>query len=141
MAVSGLCILLIVPIVSGKATIILTPVTFFTVAGMLIKPMMQTFEAASEINAKADSIDSPDWVNKCLDPSAQVNFTGMTNQKETLESVALEMNQLAIVCLVYVCMIGLVTLLVISMLLLSFCLLYTSPSPRDATLSRMPSSA
>ena len=24
---------------------------------------------------------------------------------------------------------------------LSFCLLYTSPSPRDATLSRMPSSA
>ena len=25
--------------------------------------------------------------------------------------------------------------------LLSFCLLYTSPSPRDATLSRMPSSA
>ena len=26
-------------------------------------------------------------------------------------------------------------------LLLKFCLLYTSPSPRDATLSRMPSSA
>ena len=25
--------------------------------------------------------------------------------------------------------------------ILSFCLLYTSPSPRDATLSRMPSSA
>ena len=24
---------------------------------------------------------------------------------------------------------------------ISFCLLYTSPSPRDATLSRMPSSA
>ena len=26
-------------------------------------------------------------------------------------------------------------------LVISFCLLYTSPSPRDATLSRMPSSA
>ena len=25
--------------------------------------------------------------------------------------------------------------------MLNFCLLYTSPSPRDATLSRMPSSA
>ena len=29
----------------------------------------------------------------------------------------------------------------ISMIILKDCLLYTSPSPRDATLSRMPSSA
>ena len=37
----------------------------------------------------------------------------------------------------------LVTLVLIAVLLvpLSGCLLYTSPSPRDATLSRMPSSA
>ena len=31
--------------------------------------------------------------------------------------------------------------LVVALLLITFCLLYTSPSPRDATLSRMPSSA
>ena len=29
----------------------------------------------------------------------------------------------------------------VTMLLIYYCLLYTSPSPRDATLSRMPSSA
>ena len=35
----------------------------------------------------------------------------------------------------------LLAVLVLVPILVMFCLLYTSPSPRDATLSRMPSSA
>ena len=34
-----------------------------------------------------------------------------------------------------------ILLIIVSFTLVDFCLLYTSPSPRDATLSRMPSSA
>ena len=47
-----------------------------------------------------------------LIPAARVGFVGLYRDEETLEPVE------------YYC-----------------CLLYTSPSPRDATLSRMPSSA
>ena len=38
-------------------------------------------------------------------------------------------------------LIGIVSIIVIFCVLAYFCLLYTSPSPRDRTRSRMPSSA
>ena len=37
--------------------------------------------------------------------------------------------------------VGVVELILILVVLIGLCLLYTSPSPRDALLSRMPSSA
>ena len=62
------------------------------------------------------------FMSKLINESSYLSGTGETNTFDTAEAVA-ESDEL------------------MREMFFSICLLYTSPSPRDATLSRMPSSA
>ena len=46
-AVAALCIILIMPIASGKGTVVGTPIAFIISAGLFVEPIQDCFEAAS----------------------------------------------------------------------------------------------
>ena len=70
-------------------------------------------EDAADPNSRGISLNK--WINDEISKSLSINNDNLINNKEKLWKASLAK--------------------------LSFCLLYTSPSPRDRLLSRMPSSA
>ena len=50
MSVAILCIMLVVPICSGKATFLCTPLAFITNAGMLTAMAVNYFDAVDQLN-------------------------------------------------------------------------------------------
>ena len=66
MSVAILCIMLIVPICSGKATPICTPLAFITNAGMLTAMAVNYFAAIDQLNQQKDALLIPDRFLECF---------------------------------------------------------------------------
>ena len=84
------------------------------------------------------------WFGEGAFTQAFVPLLAATKAKEGDAATALLVSRVATVLfwtLVLTCVLGVVGAPVLVYLMASGCLLYTSPSPRDGLLSRMPSSA
>ena len=99
--------------------------------------MLQVYhQGKHECHVKPNIYENDDYINHALEESGgamgpkQLAFAQMTKEM-TRQQTTGEINMMAIV--------NIATQLTDSKRIA--CLLYTSPSPRDATLSRMPSSA
>ena len=66
MAVAGLCVVIITPIVSGEGTWLGSPAALITLAGMWMKIITVAWQAHDDIIAFTESGESPLWVNDCL---------------------------------------------------------------------------
>ena len=106
LATAILCVILIVPLASGKATVICTPIAFVTAAGMLVKPMIHTFSGSSELSALAGSDDLTNELNlkfnSCFDQGSQINFATLKNSQVKLLKVSDRMHILAILMLIVI---------------------------------------
>ena len=80
-------------------------------------------KAVEQINEAVDNRDEPKLMAVMTSPEASLSSVKPENSSWYMQNLVDEKALKAEVCL------------------FSFCLLYTSPSPRDGLLSRMPSSA
>ena len=88
MAISGLCIILILPIASGKATFICTPIAFVTVAGLLVKPQMLTWRTSEWLADYENSMKLPEWTNECIDQNVTIDYALFDSQSDTIEFIS-----------------------------------------------------
>ena len=72
LAVACLIVILVMPVSSGKGTFICTPIAFIVVAGMFVKPLLLTFDAANELEEEQLSMKAPEWINDCVDNSVTI---------------------------------------------------------------------
>ena len=73
MAVAALCVILITPFAAGQATIVMTPLTFITIAGMYAAIIDLSWKSQQELRDHAKGMTTPYWVNECLDESLELD--------------------------------------------------------------------
>ena len=66
MSVAILCIMLVVPVCSGKATVVCTPLAFITNAGMLTAMAVTYFDAINQLDEQHDALLIPDRFLECF---------------------------------------------------------------------------
>ena len=66
MAVAALCVILITPVASGKATVLLTPAAFICTAGMFMDILIKAFASSEELVDYSNGLNVPDWLQGCL---------------------------------------------------------------------------
>ena len=111
MAVTALIIILVVPICSGKGTFVCTPIAFITVAGIFVKPLILSWDAASELELEAASIKVPDWINQCVDSNVVVDLSLLEDSRSDIESLVGSIRTLATLMTIFCFMVALITCL------------------------------
>ena len=106
MAVSALCVILIVPIASGQGTVICTPVTLLTIAGMFAALISEGWKSQQELRDYADSMSAPVWINDCLDEELYLDLGYIDGQRAELIDVADSIKSLSILMIAYCCMVA-----------------------------------
>ena len=110
LAISALCIMLILPIASGKATMICTPIAFLVVACLLVKPLMLTLSSSQWLSDYVNSTVLPDWTNECIDQNVTIDFSGFESQRDEIEFISGQMFILSVLMAIYCCMVALCAL-------------------------------
>ena len=76
LGIAGLCIILTLPIISGKGTILCTPIAFLTLFVMLAIVSAYSWVAEADIrNRNLVQGDKDSWLGKCLDDSENIDVT------------------------------------------------------------------
>ena len=96
-------IILVVPIASGKATFVCTPIAFIVVAGIFAKPILLSYQAASELEQEAASLRVPDWINECIDSNVDVDLTELDSSRSDIEDIVSSIRILATLMTIFCC--------------------------------------
>lgn len=102
--------MLILPIASGKATTICTPIAFLVVACLLVKPLMLTLSSSQWLSDYVDSSVLPDWTNECIDQNVTIDFANFREQRDEIEFISGQMFILSVLMAIYCCMVALCVL-------------------------------
>ena len=108
LAVAALIVILVVPITSGKATFVCTPIAFITVAGMFVKPLILSYDAATELEKEAASLVVPDWINDCIDSNVYVDMSDLDTSRSQIEDLVGSIRALATLMTIFCCMVALI---------------------------------
>ena len=100
-AVAILIVMIVVPIASNRATIILSPLSMIATSGVFAKGIMMALEAADELDSDAASlIENLDWVNNCIDSKAQIDIASFIESKQAIDGVSSQIRIMATMMIV-----------------------------------------
>ena len=64
-------------------------------AGIFVKPLILSWDAASELELEAASIKVPDWINQCVDSNVVVDLSLLEDSRSDIESLVGSIRTLA----------------------------------------------
>ena len=107
MAISAICIIFLLPLASGKATFICTPIAFIVVAGLLVKPLILTLDTSEWLSNYAETLNLPEWTNDCIDKNVNIELNTLEAKKDDILFLSNQMFILGVLMSIYCCMVAL----------------------------------
>ena len=67
MGVAAVMLLILLPVVSGKGTVVCSPLACIIVGGMFVAILLKTIDVHDELEFFSSSFDTPPYFSTCID--------------------------------------------------------------------------